>query len=78
MRYLKITIPNGETRWLNLDHVARATRTFDSDNGEPIMVLMFCDADRLTLHGTTPEQVEAIEAITDALDECVSRGPVAA
>ncbi len=71
MQYLKLTTTNGDVRWINLDHVTRVTRSFDADSGEPILVLMFTDSDRLTIHGSTAEDVTAIDSIVEMLDECI-------
>lgn len=78
MQYLKFSTTNGEVRWINLDHVTRVTNSFDADSGEPIMVMMFTDGDRLTIHGSTAEDIAAIDSIIGMLDNCIPNQRLAA
>lgn len=68
--FVRITSSDGETRWINLDRITRATLAVDA-HGEPLLVLLFGEHDaseRLQLRGQDETDRHAIEAITCELD----------
>jgi len=71
MRYIRIETDDHETRWINLDQVARVTLARHTSNGHPILVMFFAsDQDECTLKidGATSKNAAAIKALIAALD----------
>jgi len=72
MQYFKLVTSDRESRWINLAQVSRVTLApSESARGGPVLAIFFADAcpDRkLEVHGTTPENCQAIEKLTQALD----------
>lgn len=70
MRFVKIVDSGGETRWINLARVSRATLAEDASRGHPILVLLFEDPEaRLALSGGTKQDKAAIDDVIRALDQ---------
>ena len=72
MRYIKITTDDDTTRWINLATVGRVTRSTETRTGHPIMVVIYPDGDEesdITIHGRSPENRDAIEQLSRALDD---------
>ena len=68
--FIRIETSDEETRWINLDAVARVTLGRNV-RGEPTLILFTLasgDGGRLEIHGDDPKNVQAIESLVAALD----------
>ena len=69
-KVVKITTNDGETRWLNLKMMTRATMAKEAETGRAIMVLMFADAEsRLVIRAEDDVNQKAIDRILRALED---------
>ena len=71
MSFIKIETSEGDSRWINLDHVVRATLAHEAVSGEVLLALTFStDHGRPTLniHGTDDINRSAIDQIIHALE----------
>ncbi len=71
-RFLKVSCPNGEKRWINLDRVTRVSLAKEQD-GEAVLAFCFDGTDRLKIHGTDEESRILISRITESLDSVAQR-----
>jgi hypothetical protein len=70
MYFVKLRTSDGETRWVNLERVSRATLARDV-RGDPILTVRFADGgdeDRLQIPGHEAADREAIDLLTAELD----------
>jgi hypothetical protein len=65
-RFMKVTSPEGEQRWINLDRVTRVTLANDAA-GHAILAFCFDGQDQVKIHGTDKESRALIQRITQAL-----------
>lgn len=76
MEFIKFETSDGETRWINLSQVARATLGHEASTGESILALTFTAATGeapLRIHGTDDINRATIDHIMQALDSCSMR-----
>ena len=71
MRYFKLATSDDESRWINLAQVSRVTLAPKGAHNAPVLAVLFADASgetKLEIHGSTPQNRKAIEALTALLD----------
>jgi hypothetical protein len=71
MHFIKLSTSDGETRWINLEAVSRVTFGHDAPREEEFVAIIFGDGEeaRLTIHGNTVENRQAITDLRMSLDE---------
>lgn len=66
-RFLKVSSPTGQQRWINLDRVTRVTHATDSSGCE-VLVFCFDGQEQVKIHGTDTPTLDLIKSITDSLN----------
>lgn len=66
-QFLKISLPGGEQRWINIARVTRVSLATDS-SGEPVLAFCFDGQDKVVIHGSDAANRAVIQQVAAAFD----------